>query len=233
MQPIANRSLLVALTILAVPVIGQDFTRLRALMVREQIEARGIHSPEVLAAMNAVPRHLFVRPEYRWAAYEDRALPIGNGQTISQPVIVACMTELLEPSRRQSVLEIGTGSGYQAAVLSLLVDRVYTIEIIEALANAARQRLESLGYRNVTVRAGDGYKGWPEAAPFDRIILTSAPPEVPRALIAQLKAGGRLVAPVGRSPFNQELIVLDKDAAGCTKQRSVIPVSFVPMVPGK
>ncbi len=143
------------------------------------------------------------------------------------------MTELLEPRPSHRVLEIGTGSGYQAAVLSQLVKQVYTIEIIEALANAARARLESLGYRNVVVRAGDGYKGWPEAAPFERIILTSAPPEVPEALVNQLRPGGRLVAPVGNSPFNQDLIVLDKDEAGRTKQRSVIPVRFVPMVPGR
>ena len=149
----------------------------------------------------------------------------------SQPVIVALMTELLGPRRGDRVLEIGTGSGYQAAVLSCLVKQVYTIEIIEPLAKAARARLESLGYRNVAMRAGDGYRGWPEAAPFDRVILTSAPPEVPQALIDELKPSGRLVAPVGR--FNQDLVVLDKDAAGRTKQRSVIPVRFVPMVPGK
>jgi len=183
--------------------------------------------------MRAVPRHLFVPPEFRSGAYEDRPLPIGYGQTISEPTIVGLMTELLVPRRSHRLLEIGTGSGYQAAVLSGLVKQVYTIEIIEALANAARARLESLGYSNVAVRAGDGYRGWPEAAPFDRIILTSAPPEVPRALVDQLKPGGRLVAPVGRSPFDQDLIVLDKDDAGRTKQRSVIPVRFVPMVPGK
>jgi protein-L-isoaspartate(D-aspartate) O-methyltransferase len=223
----------VALTILLAPVAGQDFTRQRELMVHEQIEARGIRGPDVLVAMRAVPRHLFVPPEIRSAAYEDLALPIGYGQSISQPVIVGLMTELLEPHRSHRVLEIGTGSGYQAAVLSRVVKQVYTIEIIAELANAARVRLESLGYGNITVRAGDGYEGWPEAAPFDRIILTSAPPQVPEALVDQLKPGGRLVAPVGHSPFNQDLIVLDKDELGRTKQRSVIPVRFVPMVAGK
>src|SRR5712691_8494262 len=181
------RYLLVALTFQLAPAAGQDFARLRERMVREEIEARGVRSPEALAAMRAVPRHLFVPPEFRSGAYEDRPLPIGYGQTISEPTIVGLMTELLVPRRSHRLLEIGTGSGYQAAVLSGLVKQVYTIEIIEALANAARARLESLDYSNVAVRAGDGYRGWPEAAPFDRIILTSAPPEVPRALVDQLK----------------------------------------------
>src|SRR5450759_2659807 len=224
---------LLALAILAAPGASQDFTRLRERMIREQIEARGVRSPAVLAAMRTVPRHLFVPPASRSAAYEDRALPIEYGQTISQPFIVGLMTELLEPRGSHQVLEIGTGSGYQAAVLSRLVKQVYTIEIIEPLATAARAQLKSLGYRNVFVRTGDGYKGWPEAAPFDRIILTSAPPEMPQALIDQLKPGGRAVGPVGRSPLNQDLMVLDKDEAGRITQRSVIPVRFVPMVPGK
>jgi len=227
------KQLLVAITALLPPLTGQDFAGLRERMVREQIEARGVSSREVLSAIRAVPRHLFVPREFRSAAYEDRPLSIGYSQTISQPVIVGLMTSLLETQRSHRVLEIGTGSGYQAAVLSRIVKQVYSIEIIEALANAARARLESLGYSNVAVRAGDGYRGGPEAAPFERIILTSAPPEVPQALVGQLKPGGRLVAPVGRSPFNQNLIVLDKDDAGRTKQHSVIPVRFVPMVPGK
>ena len=223
----------VALTFLLAPLAGQDFGRLRDRMVREQIEARGVRSPEVLAAMRSVLRHLFVPPEIRAAAYEDRPLPIGYGQTISQPVIVALMTELLEPHRSHRVLEIGTGSGYQAAVLSRVVKQVYTIEIIEELAITARARFRSLNYGNIAVRTGDGYKGWPEASPFDRIMLTSAPPEVPRTLVDQLKLGGRLVAPVGWLPFDQDLIVLDKDETGRIKQRSVIPVRFVPMVQGK
>jgi protein-L-isoaspartate(D-aspartate) O-methyltransferase len=205
----------------------------RERMVRDQIEARGISRPDVLRAIRSTPRHLFVPELLRPQAYQDRPLPIGSGQTISQPYIVALMTELLEPSKQQKVLEIGTGSGYQAAVLSRVVKQVYTIEIIEELANTARARFEALGYGNIAVRTGDGYKGWPEASPFDRIILTSAPPEVPRALVAQLKPGGRLVAPVGRLPFDQDLIVLDKDEVGRIKQRSIIPVRFVPMVPGK
>jgi protein-L-isoaspartate(D-aspartate) O-methyltransferase len=192
-----------------------------------------MRNAEVLAAMRAMPRHLFVPLSFRSAAYDDPPLPIGYAQTISQPAIVVVMTELLEPHRDHCVLEIGTGSGYQAAVLSRLAKKVYTIEIIEALANSARERLQSLGYRNVEVRAGDGYNGWPEAAPFDRILLTSAPPQVPRALIEQPKPGGKLVAPMGDSPGNQTLVILDKDAAGRTKQRSVIPVQFVPMVAGK
>ena len=227
-----NQALL-ALMILVAPLVGQDYARLREFMVRNQIEARGVRNPEVLAAMRAVPRHLFVPLSFRSAAYDDRPLPIGYGQTISQPTIVAVMTELLEPHRDHRVLEIGTGSGYQAAVLSRLAKQVYTIEIIEALSNSARARLTSLGYRNIEVRAGDGYKGWPEAAPFDCIMLTSAPPQLPQALIDQLKPGGKLVAPVGDSTGTQNLVVLDKDSAGRTKQRSVIPVQFVPMVPGK
>jgi len=223
---------LLSLTLLAMPRTGEDFARLRELMVKEQIEARGIRDPQVLAAMRAVPRHLFVPPEIQFAAYEDHALPIGYDQSISQPVIVALMTELLEARPSDRVLEIGTGSGYQAAVLSRLVKQVYTIEIIEPLANAARDRLKSLGYTNVTVRTGDGYRGWPEMAPFDRIILTSAPPEIPKLLIDELKPGGILVAPVGTLP-NQDLIVLDKDEHGRTSKHSVIPVRFVPMVPGK
>jgi len=224
--------LLLSLALLAMPRTGEDFARLRERMVKEQIEARGIRDTEVLAAMRAVPRHLFVPPEVQFAAYEDYALPIGYDQSISQPAIVALMTQLLELRPSDRVLEIGTGSGYQAAVLSRLAKQVYSIEIIEPLASAARDRLKSLGYRNVTVRTGDGYRGWPEAAPFDRIILTSAPPEIPRLLIEELKPGGILVAPVGTLP-NQDLIVLDKDASGRTQRRSIIPVRFVPMVPGK
>ncbi len=204
----------------------------RERMVREQIESRGVHNPDVLRALRSTPRHLFVPQTWRDEAYADHPLPIGDGQTISQPYVVGLMTELLEPTRRAHVLEIGTGSGYQAAVLSQVVAHVYTIEIVAELAQSARQRLASLGYTNVTVRQGDGYLGWPEHAPFDRILLTAAPPELPSTLFSQLKPGRRLVAPVGSSPFTQTLTVVDKGADGTIRKRAVAPVMFVPMVSG-
>ena len=200
-------------------------------MVREQIEGRGIRDADVLRAMRTTPRHLFVPENLREYAYWDHALPIGLGQTISQPYIVALMTELLAPKKTDRVLEIGTGTGYQAAVLAELAKHVYTMEIVAELANSARERLAAMGLRNVTVRQGDGYKGWPEEAPFDRIILTAAPPEVPQKLVEQLARGGRLVAPVGDSPATQELVVVEKTRAGEIRQRAVAPVMFVPMVP--
>lgn len=203
----------------------------REAMVREQIEARGVRRKEVLQAMRQVPRHLFVPPGMESQAYRDHPLPIGDGQTISQPYIVAFMTELLlEPGAAGRVLEIGTGSGYQAAVLSPLVKNVYSIEILPGLGEQAARRLKALGYKNVEVRIGNGYKGWPEQAPFDRIILTAAPPKVPQALIDQLRAGGRLIAPVGRPFMGQDLIVMDKSASGKITTRNVLPVAFVPMV---
>ena len=196
-------------------------------MVREQIEGRGIRDRAVLDAMGRVARHLFVPPQVRPSAYEDRPLPIGNGQTISQPYIVAYMTEALRTSRDQTVLEIGTGSGYQAAVLSLLVREVYSIEIVPELADGARRALASGGYTNVQVRTGNGYLGWPEQAPFGRIIVTAAPPEIPRALVDQLAVGGVMVVPVGT--LFQEMTIVTKTARGVTEQRT-IPVRFVPMV---
>jgi len=210
---------------------GQDWNALREQMVRLQIERRGVRNPAVLRAMREVPRHLFVPEALRRSAYEDHPLPIGHGQTISQPYIVAAMTEMLDPKPEHRVLEIGTGSGYQAAVLARLVRHVYTIEIVEPLGRQAQERLAALGYRNVTVRIGDGYEGWPEEAPFDRIMLTAAPPDVPQKLIEQLRNGGRLVAPVGTGW--QELVVIDKDAKGNVRRRTEFPVMFVPMVPGK
>ncbi|MGB9605225.1 MAG: protein-L-isoaspartate(D-aspartate) O-methyltransferase [Bryobacteraceae bacterium] len=204
----------------------------RERMVREQIEERGIRNPDVLRVMRQTPRHLFIPERMRSQAYEDHPVPIGYGQTISQPYIVALMTELLEPHKDARVLEIGTGSGYQAAVLAPLVRHVYTIEIVRELAESAAVLLKKLGYDNVTVRWGDGYRGWPEQAPFDRIIVTAAPPDVPKALIDQLKPGGKLVAPVGSSLFGQDLIVLEKTRDGKIRRRSIIPVMFVPMVPG-
>ena len=202
----------------------------RERMVRDQIEARGISRPDVLRAIRSTPRHLFVAELLREQAYQDRALPIGYGQTISQPYIVALMTELLEPSKHQKVLEIGTGSGYQAAVLAALASRVFTIEIVPELAESAAALLKSLGMRNVTVRCGDGYQGWTEEAPFDRIILTAAPLEIPQVLLGQLRPGGKLLAPVGASPFVQSLVVVNKLTDGSVKKTSVIPVAFVPMV---
>ena len=208
----------------------EPFADQRERMVREQIEQRGIRQPNVLNAMRSTPRHLFVPENLRDYAYEDRPLPIGLGQTISQPYVVALMTELLSPSRTDRVLEIGTGSGYQAAVLAGLAKHVYTIEIVGELAKAARERLAALGYRNVTVRQGDGYKGWPDEAPFERIILTAAPAEIPQKLVEQLRPGGRLVAPVGESPGTQELVVIEKTPGGEIRRRTVAPVMFVPMV---
>jgi protein-L-isoaspartate(D-aspartate) O-methyltransferase len=205
----------------------------RDRMVREQIEARGVRRAEVLQAVRATPRHLFVPEPMRPQAYEDSPLPIGYGQTISQPYIVAVMTELLQTDKTQKVLEIGTGSGYQAAVLSPLVKHVYSIEIVPELARRSAELLKNLGFKNVTVRQGDGYQGWPEEAPFERIILTAAPSELPKTLTNQLKAGGKLVAPVGGTILNQDLVVVEKSADGKLHERSVIPVRFVPMVHGK
>jgi len=213
------------------PVAAADaFAAQRETMVREQIAARGVSDADVLAAIRSVPRHLFVPDSMVAEAYSDSPLAIGFRQTISQPYIVAYMSELLDLEDRHKVLEIGTGSGYQAAVLSLLAGEVYTIEIVEELGRQAAVRLDRLGYKNVKVRVGNGYLGWPEEAPFDRILLTAAPPEMPQALVDQLKPGGRLVAPVGPVGGVQELVVLDKDAEGQVRSMSVIAVRFVPMV---
>jgi len=201
----------------------------RQRMVAEQLVAPGrdITNARVLAAMGRVPRHEFVPERLRRDSYRDYPLPIGHGQTISQPYIVAFMTERLEPKPTDRVLEIGTGSGYQAAVLSELVAQVYTIEIIDELAQRAAVDLKRLGYTNVHVRAGDGYLGWAEAAPFDAVIVTCAPERVPQSLIDQLKEGGRMIIPVGRAG-NQELVLLHK-RGGKLEQHAVLPVSFVPM----
>jgi protein-L-isoaspartate(D-aspartate) O-methyltransferase len=208
---------------------GDPTDAARHRMVEQQIAARGVTDGAVLRAMEAVPRHEFVPAESRAQAYADRPLPIGHGQTISQPYIVALMTSLAAPKPGDRVLEVGTGSGYQAAVLAELGARVYSIEIVEPLARAARQTLHRLGYDAVQVRHGDGYGGWPEAAPFDAIVVTAAPPAIPPALLAQLAPGGRLVIPVGTQ--EQELRVLVRTASGI-ETRSVVPVVFVPMVGG-
>jgi protein-L-isoaspartate(D-aspartate) O-methyltransferase len=190
-------------------------------------------SPQVRAALGKVERHRFVPPAQAGSAYRNHPLPIGSGQTISQPYIVALSTDLVQPRAGQRVLEVGTGSGYQAAVLAEIVGKVYTIELIAALGNAAAERLRALGYANVEVRIGDGYAGWPEAAPFDAIVVTAAAPRVPQALVAQLKPGGRMVIPVGESGAAQELLVITRRADGGVDTRSVLPVRFVPLVPGK
>ena len=208
---------------------SDSFAVERQRMVEEQIAARGrdVKDPRVLRAMGAVPRHEFVPPDERALAYVDRSLPVGYEQEISLLFIVAYMTEQLQPQPRHRVLEVGAGSGYQAAVLSMLVADVYSIEIIEPLAKRAAATLDRLGYRNVHVRAGDGYRGWPDAAPFDSIIVTCAPNHVPRPLVAQLREGGRIVIPVGQFG-SQRLHVLEK-VQGQLEERAVLPVSFVPM----
>ena len=203
------------------------FTAARAHMVRSQLAERDITDARVLAAMGSVPRHLFVEPEYHNQAYNDHPLPIGHDQTISQPYIVAYMTQAIGPQPNQRVLEIGTGSGYQAAVLAELVAMVYTIEIVAPLAAAAKALCQQLGYDNVRFRTGDGYNGWPEHAPFDAIIVTAAPDHIPPALVEQLATGGRMIIPVGTS--YQELIVVEKTATG-TITRQVMAVRFVPFV---
>jgi protein-L-isoaspartate(D-aspartate) O-methyltransferase len=201
----------------------------RQRMVAEQLSGpgRNITNARVLAAMGKVPRHEFVPERLRYQAYQDCPLPIRHDQTISQPYVVAFMTEQLEPKPTDKVLEIGTGSGYQAAVLAKLVAKVYTVEIIEDLAKRAAADLKRLGYTNVSVRAGDGYKGWPEAAPFDAIIVTCAPEKVPPPLIEQLKDGGRMIIPVGPT-WDQELVLLRKQGDRL-ERRAVLPVRFVPM----
>ncbi len=203
-----------------------DFAVARERMVADQIEARGIADPRVLAAMRKVPREQLVPEDVRASAYQDRPLPIGHGQTISQPYIVAEMSAQLELSGDERVLEIGTGSGYQAAILGELAREVYTIEIVEPLAERAAADLERLGYENVHVRAGDGYKGWPEEAPFDAIIVTAAPDHVPQPLIDQLAVGGRMVIPIGRGI--QSLTLITRDERG-VKRKTLLGVRFVPM----
>ena len=202
----------------------------RKQMIERQISSRGVTDKKVLKAMMEVKRHLFVPADIRTAAYRDTPLPIGYGQTISQPYIVAYMTEVARLGSKDRVLEIGTGSGYQAAVLAEIVKEVYTIEIIKELADSASKRLKNLGYRNVHVKWGDGYKGWPERAPYDAIIVTAAPPELPEELIGQLKVGGRMVVPVGS--FFQELYLITRTDSGYDR-KALFPVRFVPMVHGE
>lgn len=206
----------------------EDFLMQRKKMVESQIMKRGVHDQRVLDAILKVERHIFVPRELKELAYTDQPLPIGKGQTISQPYIVALMSELAEIKSNDRVLEIGTGSGYQAAILAELSKEVYTIEIIPELAEKAEGLLRGLGYKNIKVKQGDGYLGWPEYAPFDAIIVTAAPPEVPEELVNQLSEGGRMVIPVGEMG-NQMLRLLIKQS-GKVVEKDVIPVRFVPMV---
>lgn len=206
--------------------VEDNYAALRHKMVRKQIRNRGIANPRVLKVMSKVPRHRFVEPSFLSEAYADHALPIADNQTISQPYIVALMTELLELQPAFKVLEIGTGCGYQTAVLAEIVEKVYTVEIIENLARDAQRRLNTFGYRNIHLKIGNGYHGWQEHAPYDGIIVAAAPKEVPTRLINQLVSGGRLVLPIGTS--NQELILIRKTDQGI-KQTAITGVRFVPM----
>ena len=219
---------------MAGPALGAEesdrYIPARERMVRSQIAARGVKDSRVLAAMRSVPRHMFVPDRYLDQSYHDYPIPIGLGQTISQPYIVAFMTELLKLGPDDRVFELGTGSGYQAAVASRVAGAVYTMEIYQLLADAATQRLTSLGYSNVHVRGGDGYFGWKEEAPFDAIIVTAAADHIPPPLINQLKPGGRLIIPLG-SPFTvQQLVLVTRDSEGQVTERPIIPVRFVPLL---
>ena len=221
---------------------AQDFAVQRARMVAEidamYAETRAetglaAMAPRVRAALGKVERHRLVPADQANLAYRNHPLPIGHSQTISQPYIVALSTDLLAPEPNHVVLEVGTGSGYQAAVLAGLVRQVYTIEIVEALGREAESRLKALGYRNIEVRVGDGYKGWPEKAPFDGIVVTAAAPRVPQALVDQLKPGGRMVIPVGERWEVQQLLLVVRKPDGTVEQKNVLPVRFVPLVPGR
>jgi protein-L-isoaspartate(D-aspartate) O-methyltransferase len=220
-------ALAVALVLAAPAAQGDDYEALRNAMVEQQVRQRGITRPDVLSAMRQVPRHLFVPESLRDRAYSEQPLDLGQGRTVYQPYVVALMTSLLDLKHSDKVLEVGTGTGYHAAVLSRIAREVYSIEIVEPVASQASKRLAAMGYHNVEVRVGDGYKGWPEKAPFDAILLSAAPKEVPKALLQQLKVGGKMVAPVGG--FFQDLLVITKTADGL-QRNMVIPVRLQPMV---
>jgi protein-L-isoaspartate(D-aspartate) O-methyltransferase len=208
-----------------------EYNRLRKEMVQQQIKARGIHTPGVLEAFLSVPRHVFVPEEYRSRSYEDNPLPIGFNQTISQPYIVAYMIEILKPDKNMRVLEIGTGSGYQTAILSCLCKEVYSLEIIDSLAKLTEDKLKEEGYHNIKIKTGDGYKGWSKFAPFDIIIVSCAPTNIPIALLDQLAEGGRMIIPVGES-HRQKLYLIEKKN-GKISQKETLFVSFVPMIQKK
>jgi protein-L-isoaspartate(D-aspartate) O-methyltransferase len=207
----------------------EAWARQRQRMVETQLAARDVDDKRVLATMGKVPRHAFVPDAVRGRAYDDSALPLGHGQTISQPYIVALMTQAAAVQPKHRVLEVGTGSGYQAAVLSELVAEVYTIELVPELAKEAAERLKRLGYANVTAKAGDGYLGWPDAAPFDAVLVTCGADHVPKPLMEQLKPGGKMVIPVGRPPHDLTLRVLTKNADGTHTTKDLAPVAFVPL----
>ncbi|MEW4924635.1 protein-L-isoaspartate(D-aspartate) O-methyltransferase [Algibacter sp. 2305UL17-15] len=210
----------------------KDYTTKREHMVKTQLKVRGIKDAATLMAMQTVPRHLFVPESMKPYAYKDRPLPIGDGQTISQPYIVAFMTEALQLKKTDKVLEIGTGSGYQAAILAKIIDSVYTIEIVKNLAFKAKDRLQELGYTNVNVKWGDGYHGWPAKAPFDAIIVTAGADSIPQPLIDQLKIGGRMIIPVGPHNYVSHLVLVTKKKNKITKKK-LIPVRFVPFTRDK
>lgn len=220
---------LICFMLLLIVFQADHFKTQRELMVETQLVQRGIKDKSVLEAMRKVPRHLLVPEKVRNYAYDDMPLPIGEGQTISQPYIVALMTELIQPKKNMKVLEIGTGSGYQAAVLAELVKEVYTIEIFEGLGLRAERDLKSLGYKNIQVRIGDGYEGWPDAAPFDAIIVTASPEQIPQPLIDQLAEGGRMIIPVGEERKVQQLILGEK-IKGKFRTRFISSVRFVPFL---
>lgn len=225
--------LLLLLTCQNTRVYADEYSSLRKLMVDSQIKMRGISDQRVLNAMMSVPRHIFVPPEQVPYAYEDRPLPIGEGQTISQPYIVALMCEKLSLKPEDKVLEIGTGSGYHAAVISKIVKEVYTVEIIPTLGQRARELLEKKGYTNIKVKIGDGYYGWDDYAPFDAIVVTAAATHIPPPLIKQLKPGGRMVIPVGDVFHVQTLLLVKKSPDGAIKTESICPVRFVPLRGGQ
>jgi len=210
-----------------------DYLALQQKMIKEQIEGRGITNKHVLDAFLKVKRHLFVKPEFRNDAYNDSPLDIGEGQTISEPYIVAVMTLAVTPKTGKKVLEIGTGSGYHAAVLAELVKNVYTIEVIEKLGKDAEKRLDSMGYKNIKYKIGNGYEGWEQYAPYDGIIVTCSEDHIPLPLINQLAVGGKLIIPVSYTSKVQELILIEKDHNGELKKKYLIPVQFVPLIRGK
>jgi protein-L-isoaspartate(D-aspartate) O-methyltransferase len=219
---------LALLSVLAgvIPSMAEDLWGAQRRAMVEKLRQRGKIQPEVLSAMEKVPRHLFVPPSVQSRAYEDEPLPLGSGRSIYEPYVVALMTSLLDLQKGDKVLEVGTGSGYHAAVLARMAREVYSVEIVPPVASQARQRLETLGYHNIEIRVGDGYQGWPDQAPFDAILLSAAPPHIPKPLIDQLRVGGRMVVPVGG--LLQDLLVITKTADGIEK-RTVIPVRLTPM----
>jgi protein-L-isoaspartate(D-aspartate) O-methyltransferase len=223
----------VSIIVFVLPLLGHSedpFTSLRRKMVEEQILLRGITDKKILNAFEKVERHLFVKPKFRQNAYKDISLDIGEGQTITEPYIVAIMTYAVAPEYNKKVLEIGTGSGYHAAILANLVKTVYTIEFFEKLGKEAKNRLDSLGYRNVKFKIGDGFKGWEKYAPFDAIIITCSEDHIPPPLIKQLAVGGRMIIPVRYSSKVQELILIEKNSNGKLKKTNLIPVQFVPII---